>query len=70
MNDEPCTHEDLNMIQDVPTYFSVNEEGEPQWKLDYECQPLDHREYHCDNCDEFFETWEQALEHLKVKEVV
>jgi hypothetical protein len=65
MEEERCTREDLHAH--VPSYdlWAVDADGRPKYLAFEGDTYLDNvEEYHCDVCDKFFDTWEEALAHL------
>lgn len=71
-----CTREDLRVCINIPSYWSVKDDGSIGDEHFGEGDPdvCNFDSYSCDNCGEFFtkaekneDAWQEALDHLKVK---
>lgn len=67
-NDEQCKRENLLVILPTWSRWTVDDEGEAVSCVLEDDVNFNDKEFTCENCDEFFNTWDAALEHLKVKE--
>ena len=63
--EETCTREDIEAIVNMPSRWSVDVNGDLVNFLGEGDSSRQADEYVCDKCDEFFDTWEAALAHVK-----
>lgn len=57
-----CSLSDIEYMENISSYWSINEDGEPIDEVsttdgDFVC-------YHCFNCDEEFKTFKEVKEHI------